>query len=869
MSSTAISPALRSIAAGHRTHGGTARDDGRRRGALASLVAALMSMAAYCVGLAAHGTFPFGAVPRADNDLRHQYVPFHTYLWDLQHGNAQGDLLFNWQSGYGVGFLGDFLTYLANPFSWLTGLFPRGDVEFAVFLVSLLSTGLAAALMTVFLGRLRPGSPWLRAQLAVGYALCGWNVGEGAVVPMWMWGLVALPLLGIASDWCLTERRWVLGSFLVAFCWFANFYTAAMATMAAALVLILRLLTADVDWRVRGRVLWRAATMTVTGLLLAAPVILVCGLANARAQPTESYIVSVDTPLLDYLAMFIPGSIADPSAPNVFAGTLVLLLVLALPFQSKVPARERVAWALLIVLTALSFVFTPTAKLWQGLALPHGAPFRESFVLSGLLVMAAWVSLTRMPRPRALLAGAALLGLLTALTYEAQPVSGHALAGTLAGGAVFAGLLLLYARGLRRRARAAVVASLAAAVLATTAYSVYAVTVVQDPSLHGPTRAQTMTTLGIGAHEALAGRGGWPDTRTAAGGEVFVTNNDAMLLGSQGGSYYSSYVTPQTASGLGGLGLGEAMGGRHLWPARDPVLHALLAVGATLDVPGPDRVRLRAMAAPPLVTVRAPGSDQAYGAPAGSVWARRHAALGARVYTVPELSYEDPAAARTAAGWPLWRAKGEDPDRGNTFTALCAPGARAYLHAPALRAEVTAGGSTAGFHGDPPRRLAPLKELGEVPADGSFTFTVRTGDDGQVLPADALGCLDVPAFDAVVGQLRATGATRVRAGGHSVSADLPKGSVGTAVVATTVPPGWTCSVDGGPARPPVSHQGLMGVPLGGGADRIACTYIPPGLKAGLAGSGTGVLAIAGVLLLPRLRGRRRMPETGSGPRPGS
>ncbi|WP_329376079.1 YfhO family protein [Streptomyces sp. NBC_01351] len=861
MSSTAISPALGSTATDRRAaRGGTVRGGGRRVGAVAALVAAIMSMTAYCAGLAAHGTFPFGPAPRADNDLRHQYVPFHTYLWDLQHGEVQGDLFFNWQSGYGVGFLGDFLTYLTNPFSWLTGLFPRGEVEFAVFVVSLLSTGLAAALMTVFLGRLRPGSPWLRALLAVGYAVCGWNVAEGAVVPMWMWGLVALPLLGIASDWCLTERRWVLGSFLVAFCWFANFYTAAMATMAVALVLFLRLLTADVDWRVRGRILWRAATMTVTGLLLAAPVILVCGLANAQAQPTDRYVVSVHTPFLNYLAMFMPGSLASPTAPNVFVGTLVLVLALALPFQSRVPARERLAWSLLIVLTALSFVFTPTAKAWQGFALPHGAPFRESFVLSGLLVMAAWVCLARMPRARALLAGAALLGLLIALAYDAQAVNRHALTGTLVGGAVFTGLLLLYARGLRRRARAAVVGSLAVAVVAGTAYSVYAVTLVQDPNRRGHSRTQTMTSLGIEAHEALSARRGRPDTRTVAGPEVFVTNNDAMLLRSQGGSYYSSYVTPETASGLGGLGLGESMGGRHLWPVRDPVLHALLGVGATLDVPGPDRVRLRTVPAPPLVTVRAPGSDRAHGAPEGSVWAKRNAALGARVYTVPDLAYEDPGVAHTPAGRPLRRAESGDPDQGNTFTARCAPGSRVFLHAPALRADVLAGGSSEGFHGDPPVRLAPLKELGEVPADGRFTFTVRTGDDVQVLPADALGCLDVPAFDAVVGQLRATGATQVRVGGHSVSADLPKGSVGTAVVATTVPPGWTCSVDGGPARPPVSHQGLMGVPLGDGADRIACTYVPPGLKAGLAGSGAGVLAIAAVLLLPRLRRWRGMPD---------
>ncbi|MFF3016617.1 YfhO family protein [Streptomyces sp. NPDC057939] len=881
MSHASLTPAPIDVAAGRRI---PAPPPAPRRAARAAPpVAALMAMVAYCAGLALHGTFPFGVVPRADNDLRHQYVPFHTYLWDLQHGTAQGDLLFNWQSGYGVGFLADFATYLANPFSWLTGLFPREEVEFAVFLVSLLSIGLAAALMTVFLGRLRPGSPWLRAQLSVGYAVCGWNVAEGAIVPMWMWGLVALPLLALVTDWCLTGRRWVLGTFLIAFCWSANFYTAAMATLAAAILLVLRLATADVDRRTRFRVLARAAGMTATGMLLAAPVILVCALANAQAQPTDRYVVGVETAPLTYLAMFLPGSLASPTAPNVFVGVLVLLLVLALPFQSRVPVRERVAWALVITLTAVSFVVTPTAKLWQGFALPHGAPFREAFVLSGFLVMAAWVCLARMPRPRALLGGAALLALLVALTHDAQPIGDPALRGTLAGGVVFTGLLLLYARGLRRRARAVVTSLLAASVVATTAHAVYAVTALEDPSLRGPSRPRTMTTVGLEAHEALTGLSRWPDARAEAGPGVFVTNNDAMLLGGQGGSYYSSYVTRETASGLAGLGLGQAMGGRHLWPARDPVLHALFGVGATLDTDAPTGPRPRTMPAPPLVTVRPDGSDGMYGAPADSVWARRQAALGARVYTVPDLTPANPDVVRTAAGWPLAGADEQGratagqaqaqagpqarPGWANTFTARCAPGDRAFLYAPALRADVAVrDGVSQGFYGDPPVKLSPLVEVGRAGADGLLTLDVRTGETGQVLPADAIGCLDAPALDAAVRLLRDTGATAVRVDGHSIGADLPKGSTGTAVVAATAPPGWTCSADDGPTRPPVSHQGLLGVPLGDGADRVACAYTPPGLTAGLAGTTAGALVVAGVLLLRRLRSRRPRRQTTGGPR---
>lgn len=860
MTATSLQPAEKPHSIGSR--GGVAPQVGavkRNIEFLSALVAAFLSMAAYSSGLAARGVYPFGSVPRATNDLRHQYVPFHTRLWDLQHGNAQGDLLFNWQSGYGVGFLGDFFTYLTNPFSLLTGLLPRQHADLSVYLVSLCSMGLAAALMTVYLGRLRPGSPWLRALLSVGYAVCGWGVAEGTIVPMWTWGLVAIPLLGIAADWCLTGRRWILGSLLVGLCWFANFYTAAMATAATALVFLVRLLLADTDRRTRARALWRAVTMTGTGLLLAAPALLVCALANRRAQPTELYVVSVNTDPLTFLSMLIPGTHpVRGAAPNVYAGVLVLLLVLTLPFQSKVRGRERLAWFSLMLLTGVSFVLTPTAELWQGGALPHGAPFRESFVLSGMLAMAAWICLAHMPRPRALLGGAGLLALLVAATYDRPPVNEQALTGVLVGAAVTTALLLLYARGLRRRARIGVMLLLAVSVFAGTVYAVYGNSIADDPRRRGPVRAQTMTERGKGAHQALGAHKNWPATRADAGPGLFVTNNDAMLVGGQGGAYYSSYVSVETARGLRGLGLGQGMGGRHLWPVGDPVLRALLGIGAVLEPAGATGFTVRTLPAPPLVTLRAPGSDQAYGAPEGSVWARRQAALGARIYTVPALARADGQAA-PAPGFALTKATGEGPESWTAFTARCAPGARAFLHAPDLHATVRAEGSgrRVEFTGRPLVVSAPVGELGTVAADGRFTFSVRTTQHGQVLPPEALGCLDRAAFDAAVAGLKAGGATHVTVGGHGVEARLPEGSTGTAVLATTPSPGWSCSVDGGPARAPVSYQGLLGVPLGpGGADRLKCSYVPEGLRAGLAGTGAGLLLAVGVLAGTRWRARR-------------
>ena len=89
---------------------------------------------------------------------------------------------------------------------------------------------------------------------------------------------------------------------------------------------------------------------------------------------------------------------ARTPAPNVSIGVAGLLLVAAFPFVRAVPRRVRVGWYALAAGVAVSFVWQPTILLWHGFALPNGSPYRAAFVLSGILVMIAWLALAHRPR---------------------------------------------------------------------------------------------------------------------------------------------------------------------------------------------------------------------------------------------------------------------------------------------------------------------------------------------------------------------------------------------------------------------------------------------------------------------------------------
>jgi Bacterial membrane protein YfhO len=813
----------------------------------AALGSAALTMAAYCLAMAVHGTYPLGPRSRSVNDLGNQFVPFHAHLWDLEHGTGSGDLFFNWNSAFGTPFLPDFFAYLCNPFSWLTGLFPRDMVDFPVFLVTLLSAGFAAAVMTVALRCLRPGSPWLRALLATGYALCAWVVNDASPDPMWMWGLAGLPLLVIASDWCLRERHWVGGVLLVGVVWLGNFYTGAMATLAAALVLVLRLVVAAAPPRAAARVLLRAATMAVAGLLLAAPVLTVSLAASRSAQPAPELPYHRAFGPLGYLAQLLPAGRAPYNAPNIAAGMLVLLLVAVLPFQRAVAVRERVGWYVLAAVVALSFVWQPTVLLWHGMAVPNGSPYRAAFVLSGVLVMAAWVCLGARPGPRALLSGAGLLAVLVLLVHGNPSVHGQTWPAVLGGGVFFLAALLLLTRVRGRRhapwARRTLGAVLAAGVLLGSAQAVWSSTVIRDKSPWFTPKA-TMSSAAEAAYRKLRAGSAWPAVRTDPGTQGFA-NNDPLLLDAQGGAYYSSYVPAATAELLQSLGMGWYIQGRHTVSPGDPVNRAVMSIGSYL--PGRSAALRSTGGAAPLVTVRPPLPA---GGPAGdSVFARQERLLGARVYQVPVLR---PAAGPEPAGdgttWLVPQAREGQP--WTHFSATCAPGSQVYVYTPWLRGWVLGLGRQLTSHAIGPMTSSPLVKLGVTPADGRIDIAVAGRHGPQEIPRQALGCLSASRLAAAVTRLQAAGATSVQVGGHRVSADLPRGSRGFAVITTTAVDGWACATDGGRAHKPVSYGGLIGVPLGAGASRVSCSFTPPGLSKGLALGGVGLLVLLGVAARP-------------------
>ncbi|MFD5413262.1 YfhO family protein [Streptomyces nojiriensis] len=790
------------------------------------LLAFLITSGAFCAAWVARGTFPFGNTGRALNDQANQYVPFHRALWDLVHGQAAGDVLFTWRGGFGQQFLADYHTYLGNPFSWLAVVVPRAHVDLAVFAITPITMGTAAAVMTVYLGKLHPGPWWQRGVLGATYGLCGWALSDASYIPMWLWGLVALPMLGIAVEWCLEERRWPGVALLVALAWFGNFYTAMMATMAACVLLAIRMATREMTARDRLRALWRAATATGTGILLTLPLLLPSFLSSGAAQPTEA--AAFDPVRIEvFLAGMLPATHLWGGRPRLYVASLGLILAGAFVLNTAVARRTRLVWAAATLLVVASFQFPPTQYLWHGLAVPNGNPYREAFVFSGMVVIVAWLALANRPRPLHLALVAALLVAAAFVLRRTDDFGGWTWPAVLGGGAVSLLALVLLRLGEKRRFLIPVAAALMIGVVFAES-TVAAANADARRARERWAKPVTTSSRSIGDHfEAVRGVAGWPAYRTDSGAPQSAYN-DALALRAEGPQYYSSYLPAATYEALEPLGYGFKNDGRTFFGADDPVLDAIFSIGARVR-PGtaPGTWTASKFPAPPLVTVRtAPFTSPN---PADSVYARQENVLGATVHEVPPVTRGGTATEQT-------------------YTSRCAPGSEAYWYSPALYGTVRAWDGPQRLLED---RMTGVTPLGTVPASGRVDVTVQTRTKDADAGTYPLGCLDRAALDARVRQLTATGATAVRPGGHTIEATLPTPAGGTAVIATTTIPGWQCSA---PLKP---FHGLLAVDLPPGTAKVSCTFTPKGFTAGLTGGALALLTLTAVPLTARLRRRHR------------
>ncbi|WP_194793327.1 YfhO family protein [Raineyella fluvialis] len=760
----------------------------------AAALAALLSVTVMVVQAVVRGEYPFGDLPRGFDDYFAQFVPYHAMFQRLLHGDPGIDAQFNWFVGLGQPFLPDYAVYLGGPWTLLIGLFPVTRVELGMVVVTLLKVAMVAASMVVYL-RIAHGAghPVLAAVVGTAYATSGFILEEGLYDPMWLEGVAAFPLIALVGHWCRTGRHAVPSVLLIALLYWSNFYSAIMATIGAVYLTLVMALVDRLPPRRLGEQLGRLAVRGLLGVGLTLPLVLPGVLAGTQAPPLDMTYGPRNVPLWRYLSKLFSLTELLDFSPGLAIGTLLLIAALAFFAHRRIPLRERLTLGLGLVVMFATMSWDVTRLVWFGFTEPHGSFFRNAFVVSGFLLVLAWRFLLR-PPPGLLatvLGGGAVLAVLGWLTLIHHRGPHHAWSTPLTVVMVLAavaGVAVMAIRPGTRRVVGPILVSLLVLELGLNAVVVEQLRAsVRQPM--GRWYADADRDLALVREHRASGQG-WPPYRLDDA--AYWYGNQSGLLGEPGVRYYSSTFTAQSARVFADLGVPSLANGRLMGPTvEDAPLFALLGVSARLEHPEPGRSRVSTYRSFPLVRVAPPARPSVTGV--ASVFAHRDGLWDEQVYTAPVWATRPATDGAVVPAGNQTRLAGTCPAGGVLQADLRPAGGAVTLR--------TSGSTSGGQRVDTPapdERPAPVTVA--LPATGAFDLAyVADNRAPQPLALDRFACFDAARAAGFVDAAQRDSPGLLVHGRH-LEATWPHPVSGDVIVSTTAVDGWSCDVDGQPAR---------------------------------------------------------------------
>ncbi len=349
------------------------------------------------------GFCPFGARTLFIMDMKDQYLEFYAYLRNLFSGD--NSLFYCWSRSMGGNFLGLFAYYLASPLSFLTCLFPLERMDEAITLLTVAKIGLCGLSFAIYGNYL-----WKRASggksapvpvmwlFCACYALISYNMMYSLCL-MWLDGVILLPLvlLGVEK---LTEGGLGLNYTLaLATVFVSNYYIGYMVGIFSGLYFLYRLVcgSAGRSLKAAGKCIVRFFVCTCLALGISAPLLLpaVRDLLQGKLSGGSGYTLSFEAnfSLAEFFGKFRNGaydSVTDSGLPSVYCGVTVLVLAVVFFYCMSITLREKAGALLLLVILGASFYYKGINLAWHGFRPPIWFPYRYGFLFSFVLIYMAF-----------------------------------------------------------------------------------------------------------------------------------------------------------------------------------------------------------------------------------------------------------------------------------------------------------------------------------------------------------------------------------------------------------------------------------------------------------------------------------------------
>ena len=370
----------------------------------AGLIPAVIFFLVYVV----RGIHPFGNSTVLVLDMNAQYAYFYEYLREAVLG---GDLslIYTWERALGGEFMGLYAYYIASPLSYIVCLFPKENIQDALFLIYLIKAALCGITMSYYLKvTSKKLDRFSVVTFSTLYATSAYMMVQMHNL-MWIDAVILLPLVVLGIEQLIKFGKYKLYIITLALTMMSNYYIGYMVCIFVVMYYFYYMFAYSDRNNPCGeqnhfkKSFIRIATYSIIGVAIAAFMIFGAYYSlslgkNEFSNPNWSQI-KINYDVMDVLYKFLPGSydtVRPEGLPFVYCGILTLLLVPAYFASQKFSGRERIGSALLILGLMLGFFVSTFDLIWHGFQRPNWLNCRFSFILCFFLIVLAYRVYTRL-----------------------------------------------------------------------------------------------------------------------------------------------------------------------------------------------------------------------------------------------------------------------------------------------------------------------------------------------------------------------------------------------------------------------------------------------------------------------------------------
>lgn len=375
---------------------------------LAFLFPTLTVLSAFAVT----GCYPFGDRTILTVDLYHQYCPFLVAFRDkLLSGES---LFYSWNDGLGQEYYAAYANYAASPLNIFALFFTAKTMPVFIGLITCIRAGLSSVFMVFFLSTNdNKRIDNITVVFSASYALCGWFISFFWNI-MWCDAVVLLPLIALGLRKLLIDRKCGLFTVSLAVAIASNYYAGYFLCLFLVLFAPSYYVCLFSSDRPKGdprrlcfktfigaalRFAFSSLTAAGATAVLTVPTYLIlrnCSATGDKLKPEYT----LGNNLFNFLGRLMVAAnpnIRDGMA-NVYSGLIIVLLLplfFLLPSRTGIKLKHKIVFGLLLGIMYLSFTNRTLNFIWHGMHFPNQIPYRESFIMSFLLVFIGFLTIRR------------------------------------------------------------------------------------------------------------------------------------------------------------------------------------------------------------------------------------------------------------------------------------------------------------------------------------------------------------------------------------------------------------------------------------------------------------------------------------------